>query len=115
MKREMYKTSLKTKTVDELVEIILRKDDKEKEKNKQISFLERKICSLKYSIKELTKDADSFNKRYQDIATEAHNSEINRQHFASKYDKVLARNAFLRILIALVGVVAIIELLIILV
>lgn len=42
-----YKDTLSQKTVEELVEIILRKDDKEKEKNKQISLLERKIKHYK--------------------------------------------------------------------
>jgi septal ring factor EnvC (AmiA/AmiB activator) len=42
-----YHLSLKLKSVDELVDIILRKDDKEKEKNKQISQLERKIKHYK--------------------------------------------------------------------
>ena len=42
-----YKRSLRLKSVDELINIILRKDDKEKEKNKQISQLERKIKHYK--------------------------------------------------------------------
>ena len=42
-----YRQTLRLKSVDELINIILRKDDKEKEKNKQISQLERKIKHYK--------------------------------------------------------------------
>lgn len=115
MRKEAYKNTLNQKSVEELVEIILRKDDKEREKNKQINRLERKICSLKHNVEEFIKEVESFNKRYQDIATEAHNSEINCQRIASKYDKALTQNTILRVLIALLGAVAIIELLIIMV
>ena len=42
-----YHLSLKLKSVDELVDIILRKDDKERNKNQQIAQLERKIKHYK--------------------------------------------------------------------
>lgn len=42
-----YRQTLRLKSIDELINIILRKDDKEKEKNKQISQLERKIKHYK--------------------------------------------------------------------
>lgn len=108
-----YKDSLSQKTVEELVEIILRKDDKERNKNKQISTLERKINHLKRDIVELNSDIDSFNKRYQDVATKAHNSELDYQRITSAYDKAVTQNTILRVIIALLAVIAIIELLII--
>ena len=108
-----YKDSLSQKTVDELVEIILRKDDKEHNKNKQISALELKINHLKRDIVELSSDINSFNKRYKEITTEAHNFELNYQRVKTAYDKAVTQNTILRIIIALLGAIAIIELLII--
>lgn len=113
MNMTMYKNTLSQKSVEELVDIILRKDDKERNKNKQIANLERKINHLKRDIVELNADVDSFNKRYQDIATEAHNSELNCQRITTAFDKAISQNVILRIIIALLGAIAIIELLII--
>lgn len=115
MKREMYKTSLKLKTVDELVEIILRKDDKEREKNKQMNRLERKICSLKRSLDEATEEIAVCNKQYEDATSNAHRIELNRQLVTRQFNKALTQNTILRVLIALLGAVVIIELLIIMV
>lgn len=60
-----YKNSLSQKTVKELVEIILRKDDKEKEKNKQISQLERKIKHYKDYQKDSEDEIERLKQRYK--------------------------------------------------
>lgn len=113
MKKEAYKNTLNQKNVEELVDIILRKDDKERNKNKQIANLERKINRFKHDIAELSTDINSFNERYKEIATEAHNSELNYQRIKTTYDKAVTQNTILRVIIALLGIIAIIELLII--
>lgn len=113
MKKETYKNTLNQKSVEELVDIIFRKDDKEKEKNKLISTLERKINRLKHDIVELNSDVDLFKERCQDIATKAHNSELNYQRITTAFDKANTQNGILRIIIALLGAIVIIEFLII--
>lgn len=113
MEKEAYKNTLNQKSVEELVDIILRKDDKEKEKNKLISILERKINRLKRDIEGLNTTIAASDKRYQDISTEAHNSELNCQRITTAFDKATTQNFILRVIIALLGVIAIIELLII--
>ena len=67
-----YKRSLRLKSVDELINIILRKDDKEKEKNKQIAQLERKIKHYK----DYQKDSENEIKKINNIIKDK-NSAIN--------------------------------------
>lgn len=60
-----YRQTLKLKSVDELINIILRKDDKEKEKNKQISQLERKIKHYKDYKKDTENEISQLKQSYK--------------------------------------------------
>lgn len=113
MKKETYKNTLNQKSVEELVDIILRKDDKERNKNKQIANLERKINRLKRDIERLNTTIAASDKSYRDISTEAHNSELNYQRITTAFDKATTQNFILRVIIVFLGAIAIIELLII--
>lgn len=60
-----YKDSLSKKTVQELVEIIIRKDDKDKIKSKNIKLLENKIVILKQQRSELENQFKSLDVSYK--------------------------------------------------
>lgn len=104
-----YKDSLSQKTVDELVEIILRKDDKEREKNKLISNLERKIHEFKtFSAFDEQKITDQM-KAIRDIRTEALRLATERDNLETSYDFCRKQNTVLRLLASTFGAVVIIE------
>lgn len=101
MKKEMYKTSLKLKT------------DKEKEKNKLISNLERRINTLKICIASNDQEIKGQIKEIRDLRNKVFNLIVNRDKFKTSYNFCRRQNIILRIIIALLGAIAIIELLII--
>lgn len=104
-----YKDSLKLKTVDELINIILRKDDKEKEKNKLISNLERRICNYKkYQDnieKEMSDSIKSLEKANRKL--EYLRNEVN--DVVTHYNAYKRQNSLLRFVITGLGAIVIIE------
>lgn len=105
MKKEMYKTSLKLKTVDELVDIILRKDDKERAKNKLISNLERKIHELKNSISETINNIDNAQSEIRKIKNEFRTLLIERNDLQIIVKDYRKQNTILRRFISIFGAV----------
>ena len=102
-----YKRSLRLKSVDELINIILRKDDKEKEKNKQIAQLERKINNYKKHQKELENELDIANNTIN-LRTERFNTlKNNYTSLLNKYDNCSLMSKFYKIIIILLVVVLI--------
>lgn len=104
-----YKDSLSQKTVEELVEIILRKDDKEREKNKLIHALESKINGLKgiittndQVIKDKTEDIRELRTKVLCLTT-------NRDNLETSCDICKKQNIILRIIVSILGVIVIIE------
>lgn len=104
-----YKDSLSLKTVEELVEIILRKDDKEREKNKLIHALESKINGLKgiittndQVIKDKTEDIRELKTKVLRLTTE-------RDNLETSYDFCRKQNSVLHLRIIILGVIVIIE------
>ena len=100
-----YKDSLSQKTVEELVEIILRKDDKEREKNKLISKLERKIHELKNSISETINNIDNAQSEIRKIKNEFRNLLIERDDLQIIIDDYRKQNTLLRRFISIFGAV----------
>ena len=109
-----YKDSLSQKTVEELVEIILRKDDKEREKNKLISKLERRIHEFKNSISETINNIDNTQSEIRKIKNEFRNLLIERDDLQIIVEDYRKQNTVLRRFISILGAVIIIESLIIL-
>jgi flagellar biosynthesis chaperone FliJ len=109
-----YKDSLSQKTVDELIEIILRKDDKEREKNKFISNLERKIHEFKNDTSELINNVDNLRDEICKIKDDFNNLLIERKDLQIIVDGCRKQNTVLCLLISILGAVVIIESLIIL-
>lgn len=109
MKKEMYKTSLKLKTVDELVDIILRKDDKEKEKNRQISNLERKIHSYKEYLDNIEKKLSDSNKSLEKAIRKLEYLKNEVSDVFKHYNAYKRQNSLLRLAIGGLGAVAIVE------
>lgn len=109
-----YKDSLSLKTVEELVEIILRKDDKEHEKNKLISKLERRIYEFKNNISELTNNIDNAQCQILKIKNDFRNLLIERNNLQTIIEDCRKQNTILRLFISILGAVIIIESLIIL-
>lgn len=107
-----YKDSLSQKTVDELIEIILRKDDKERAKNKLISNLERRIHEFKNSISETINNIDKVQNEICKIKNEFKNLLIERDNLQTIVGRYRKQNIVLRLLISILGVVVIIETLI---
>lgn len=62
-----YKDSLSKKTVQELVEIIIRKDDKDKIKSKDIKLIESNIRKLKQEEDELELQMNCAFESYRNI------------------------------------------------
>lgn len=107
-----YKHSLEIKSVDELVSIILRKDDKEKEKNKQIAQLERKINEYKKHQKELEDELDTTNDTIR-LRTERVNTlKNNYTSLLNKYDNCSLMSKFYKIIIILLVIVLILMIMI---
>lgn len=104
-----YKDSLSQKTVEELVEIILRKDDKEREKNKLISSLERKIHKFKTLIAFNDQKITDQIKEIEDLNTKVLNLTFNRDNLETSYDICRKQNTILRIIVSILGAVVIIE------
>lgn len=109
MKKEMYKTSLKLKTVDELVDIILRKDDKEKEKNRQISNLERKIHSYKEHLDNIEKKLSDNDKSLETANRKLEYLKNEVNDVVTHYNAYKRQNSLLRLAISGLGAIAIIE------
>lgn len=109
-----YKDSLRQKTVEELVEIILRKDDKEREKNKLISNLERRIHELKNNISVFINNIDNAQSEIRKIKNEFRNLLIERDNLQTIVKGCRKQNTVLRLFISILGAVIIIESLIIL-
>lgn len=104
-----YKDSLSQKSVEELVEIILRKDDKERAKNKLISNLERKIHELKNSISETINNIDNVQDEICKIKNEFNNLVIERDNLQMIIESCRKYNTVLRLLISVLGAVVTIE------
>ena len=100
-----YKDSLRQKTVDELVEIILRKDDKEREKNKLISNLERRIHYYKNSISETINNIDKVQDETYKIKNEFRNLLIERDNLQRIVERCRKQNTIQRRFISIFGVV----------
>ena len=109
MKKEMYKTSLKLKTVDELVDIILRKDDKEKEKNKLISNLERRICNYKKYQDDMEKEMSDSNKSLEKVNRKLEYLKNEVSDVFKHYNAYKRQNSLLRLAISGLGAIAIVE------
>ena len=109
-----YKDSLRQKTVDELVEIILRKDDKEREKNKLISNLERRINGFKGLIATNDQMIKDQTKEIRDLKTKASNLTFNQDNLKMIVEICRKQNTVQRLFISILGAVVIIESLIIL-
>lgn len=109
-----YRQTLRLKSVDELINIILRKDDKEREKNKLISNLERKIHEFKDSISELVKNIDDTRCEIHKIKNVVTNLINERDNLKIKYNSRKQQNTVLRLIINILGAIIIIESLIIL-
>lgn len=107
-----YKDSLSLKTVDELVEIILRKDDKEREKNKLISNLERRIYEFKNSISVFINNIDNAQCEIRKIKNEFKNLLIERDNLQTIVKDCRKQNVILRIIVSILGAIVIIETLI---
>lgn len=107
-----YKDSLSLKTVEELVEIILRKDDKEHEKNKLISNLKRRINGLKGIIATNDQVIKDQMKENKDLRIKASNLTISRDNLRTTYDICRKQNTVLRIIVSILGAIVIIETLI---
>lgn len=104
-----YKDSLELKSVEELVEIILRKDDKEREKNKLISNLERKIHEFKTFTEVNEKRIEDQMKVIKDIKTEALRLVTERDDLQTLVKNCRKQNIVIDILISILGAVVIIE------
>lgn len=104
-----YKDSLKLKTVDELVDIILRKDDKEKEKNRQISNLERKINSYKEYLDDMEKGMSNNDKYLKEINRKLEYFRIEVNDVVAHYNAYKRQNSLLRLVIGGLGAIAIVE------
>ena len=100
-----YKDSLSLKTVEELVEIILRKDDKEREKNKLISNLERKIHEFKHSISELINNVDNVRGELCKIKNDFDNLIIERDNLQRTIERYRKQNTVQRRFISIFGAV----------
>ena len=107
-----YKDSLSQKTVEELVEIILRKDDKEREKNKLISNLERRIHDYKNNIFETINNIDKVQDEICKIKNEFKNLLIERDNLQIIIGRYRKQNIVLRFLISILGAIVIMETLI---
>ena len=104
-----YKDSLELKSVEELVEIILRKDDKEREKNKLISNLERKIHEFKNSISELTNSIDNARCEIRKTKNDFNNLVIERDNLQTIIKDCRKQDTILSIIVSILGAIVIIE------
>lgn len=104
-----YKDSLSQKTVEELVEIILRKDDKEREKNKLIHALESRINSLKTLIACNDQEIKNQMKEIKDKRIEVLRLATKRDNLETNYDICRKQNVILRIIVSILGAIVIIE------
>lgn len=105
----MYKNTLSQKSVEELVEIILRKDDKEREKNKLISNLERRISGFKGLIATNDQMIKDHTKEIRDLSNKVLNLTFNRDNLKMSYDICRKQNTVLRLFVSILGAVVIIE------
>lgn len=107
-----YKDSLSKKTVEDLIEIIIRKDDKEREKNKLISNLERKIHGFKSFIASNDQQIKDQMKEIEDLRTKVLRLTTDRDNLETSYDICRKQNIILRIIVSILGAIVIIETLI---
>lgn len=104
-----YKDGLSKKTVQELIEIILRKDDKECKKNKLIHTLENKINGLKNLIEFNNEENKTQTKEITDLKSKVFHITTERDNLTESYNLYRKQNVILRIIVSILGAAVIIE------